>query len=68
MVIAQIVRVFGMTRVRKLAVAVLLVMALLSYGMMFQGSRGLWERDEGRYTNSCPTNAADRGLRCPCFQ
>jgi 4-amino-4-deoxy-L-arabinose transferase-like glycosyltransferase len=40
-----------MTRVRKLVGAVLLVMALLSYGMMFQGSRGLWERDEGRYTN-----------------
>jgi 4-amino-4-deoxy-L-arabinose transferase-like glycosyltransferase len=51
MVVAQIVRVFGMTRVRKLAAAVLLVMGLLSYGMMFQGSRGLWERDEGRYTN-----------------
>jgi 4-amino-4-deoxy-L-arabinose transferase-like glycosyltransferase len=51
MVIEQIVKVFEMTRIRKLAGAVMLVMALLSYGMIFQGSRGIWERDEGRYTN-----------------
>lgn len=29
----------------------LAVMALLAFTMAFQGSRGLWERDEGRYTN-----------------
>jgi 4-amino-4-deoxy-L-arabinose transferase-like glycosyltransferase len=36
---------------RKLARAVLLTVALLFYIMMFQGSRGIWEPDEGRYTN-----------------
>ncbi len=40
-----------MTRVGKPAGAVLLIMALLSYAIIFQGSRGIWERDEGRYTN-----------------
>ncbi|HPP81199.1 MAG TPA: glycosyltransferase family 39 protein [Deltaproteobacteria bacterium] len=29
----------------------LAVMALLAFSLSFQGSRGLWERDEGRYTN-----------------
>ncbi|MEN6475501.1 MAG: glycosyltransferase family 39 protein [Syntrophaceae bacterium] len=29
----------------------LLVFALLAFSLAFQGSRGLWERDEGRYTN-----------------
>ena len=42
---------FGTTRFRKLAGTFLLSVVLLSYVMMFQGSRGLWERDEGRYTN-----------------
>jgi 4-amino-4-deoxy-L-arabinose transferase-like glycosyltransferase len=36
---------------RKIAGGVLLTVALLSYIMMFQGSRGIWEPDEGRYTN-----------------
>ena len=27
------------------------VLALLAFSLSFQGSRGLWERDEGRYTN-----------------
>jgi len=29
----------------------LLITALLAYSLAFQGSRGLWEQDEGRYTN-----------------
>jgi 4-amino-4-deoxy-L-arabinose transferase-like glycosyltransferase len=36
---------------RKLASGVLLMVALLFYIMIFQGSRGIWEPDEGRYTN-----------------
>ncbi len=28
-----------------------IIMALLVFSLAFQGSRGLWERDEGRYTN-----------------
>jgi 4-amino-4-deoxy-L-arabinose transferase-like glycosyltransferase len=48
---AQILEVFGLIKGRKLARVVLLAVALLSYTMMFQGSRGIWERDEGRYTN-----------------
>lgn len=28
-----------------------LLLAVFLYAMAFQGSRGLWERDEGRYTN-----------------
>lgn len=47
----QIANVFCKTRLRKLAGAMLLGVSLLFYGMLFQGSRGLWERDEGRYTN-----------------
>jgi 4-amino-4-deoxy-L-arabinose transferase-like glycosyltransferase len=30
---------------------VLIVMVLLTFCLAFQGSRGIWERDEGRYTN-----------------
>jgi 4-amino-4-deoxy-L-arabinose transferase-like glycosyltransferase len=46
-----IVKGFGMGEGRKFATGALLVVALLSYIMMFQGSRGIWEPDEGRYTN-----------------
>jgi 4-amino-4-deoxy-L-arabinose transferase-like glycosyltransferase len=31
--------------------AIVLILMLIAYAMLFQGSRGLWERDEGRYTN-----------------
>jgi 4-amino-4-deoxy-L-arabinose transferase-like glycosyltransferase len=48
---AWIVKVVEMAEGRKFAGGVLLFVALLSYIMMFQGSRGIWEPDEGRYTN-----------------
>ncbi len=38
-------------RFGKVARAVALVLAALAFVLMFQGSRGLWERDEGRYTS-----------------
>jgi len=40
-----------MTKGRKIAAGVLVTVALLCYAIILQGSRGLWERDEGRYTN-----------------
>jgi 4-amino-4-deoxy-L-arabinose transferase-like glycosyltransferase len=46
-----IAKVFGIAEGRKFATGTLLVVALLCYIMMFQGSRGIWEPDEGRYTN-----------------
>ncbi|HPC46432.1 MAG TPA: glycosyltransferase family 39 protein [Deltaproteobacteria bacterium] len=36
---------------RKIIACVVLVAAVAAYSLAFQGSRGLWERDEGRYTN-----------------
>lgn len=36
---------------RRFAGPALLFLAIFLYAMAFQGSRGLWERDEGRYTN-----------------
>jgi 4-amino-4-deoxy-L-arabinose transferase len=41
----------GKNRYWQIAVTVLLVLTLLTFVFAFQGSRGLWERDEGRYTN-----------------
>jgi 4-amino-4-deoxy-L-arabinose transferase-like glycosyltransferase len=41
----------GISKGTKSATGALLVVALLCYIMMFQGSRGIWEPDEGRYTN-----------------
>jgi 4-amino-4-deoxy-L-arabinose transferase-like glycosyltransferase len=46
-----IVKGFGMAERRKFVAGALLVVALLFYIMMFQGSRGIYEPDEGRYTN-----------------
>ena len=48
---ARIIRVFGLTMSRKTAGALVLIAALLAFAMAFQGSRGIWEPDEGRYTN-----------------
>lgn|GEM_PF-7015545 len=36
---------------KRLVGPTLLCLAVFVYAMAFQGSRGLWERDEGRYTN-----------------
>lgn len=41
----------GMDETRKIVTGCVLFVALLAYSLAFQGSRGLWERDEGRYTN-----------------
>jgi 4-amino-4-deoxy-L-arabinose transferase-like glycosyltransferase len=48
---SPIIKGLGMNKGRKIATAFLLIMGLFCYAMMFQGSRGIWERDEGRYTN-----------------
>jgi len=37
-----------------------LVLAALVFALLFQGSRGLWERDEGRYTDVAVQMLRDR--------
>jgi len=49
--ISAINKVSGMLHSNRMIGAAALFTALLLYVMLFQGSRGLWERDEGRYTN-----------------
>lgn len=45
----------------------LAIVALLVFGLAFQGSRGLWERDEGRYTNIALRMQETRDFVVPAF-
>ena len=44
-----------------------LVLAVLGFALLFQGSRGLWERDEGRYTDVAVQMLRNKDFLIPAF-